>query len=80
MATRTLHCPTCGGMEVFRPLNAEERAAVREERKDPRYYVDDLWRCTAKGCLTYYPHLRKRDRGLLPEKFREEEAAAAEPK
>lgn len=76
MRTFRLACPTCGGMQVFRPLNAEEKAAVRAEKGDPRHYVDWYWRCTVKGCLTYYRHLNMSDRGTLPERFREEETAA----
>ena len=79
MTTISRMCPTCRSRQDFRRLDDAEKAAVREEKGD-RHYVHDLWRCTADRCLTYYPHLRKRDRGLLPEKFREEEAAAAEPK
>ncbi|MFE5815579.1 hypothetical protein [Streptomyces sp. NPDC056479] len=76
MRTFRLSCPTCGTMQDFRPLNGAEKAAVRAD-KGVRY-VDWYWRCTAKGCLTYYRHLNMSDRGLLPEKFREEEAAAQE--
>jgi hypothetical protein len=71
--TRTLACPTCGGMQEFRLLDAAERAAVRAERGD-RHQVDNLWRCTATGCLTYYRHLNRRDRGRLPDTFRGEAA------
>jgi hypothetical protein len=78
MRTFRLDCPTCGTMQDFRPVNDEEKAAIREERGDPRHYVDWYWRCTAKGCLSYYRHLKKSDGGLLPEKFREEEAAAGQ--
>lgn len=74
MGTRKLACPTCGTMEEFRLLTDEERAAVREA-KGERHRVDNLWRCTAKGCLSYYRHLNKHDGGLLPERFREEKAA-----
>ncbi|MEU0072368.1 hypothetical protein ABZ027_22890 [Streptomyces sp. NPDC006332] len=74
MGTRTLDCPTCGTMQEFRGLTDEEKAAIRAEKGD-RHPVDNLWRCTATGCLTYYRHLNKYDRGLLPEKFREEAAA-----
>ncbi|MFI8187473.1 hypothetical protein ACIF8T_01455 [Streptomyces sp. NPDC085946] len=77
MRTRTLSCPTCGTMQVFRPLDDEERAALRAEHGD-RYYVDWYWRCTAQGCLSYYRHLRMSDGGLLPERFRAEEAAGPE--
>ena len=61
-------------MQEFRKLHNDEKAAVREA-KGVRFFVDDLWRCTAVGCLTYFPagHLREHD--LLPEKFRKEEAA-----
>jgi hypothetical protein len=62
-------------MQEFRPLNDEEKAAVRAERGD-RHQVDNLWRCTAKGCVSYYRHLNKSDRGLLPERFRKEAAAS----
>ncbi|WP_458243781.1 hypothetical protein [Streptomyces sp. MAI_2237] len=74
MRTRTLACPTCGDMQPFRLLDEKEKAAIRAEKGDD-HQVDNLWRCTAKGCLTYYRHLNKYDRGLLPESFREEEAA-----
>ncbi|MFJ3665176.1 hypothetical protein ACIPSE_01850 [Streptomyces sp. NPDC090106] len=67
--TRSLDCPTCQGMQLFRLLNREEKAAVRAERGE-RLPVDNLWRCTAEGCLTYYPHLRKTRGLLLPERFR----------
>ncbi|MFI6852900.1 hypothetical protein [Streptomyces sp. NPDC050416] len=69
-------CRTCGTMQDFRKLNEEERAAVREEKKDPRHYVDNLWRCTVKGCLWYQPYLHTDGGGLLPERFREEAAPA----
>lgn len=75
--TRTLDCPNCRGMQEFRLLNGEEKAAIRAQKGD-RHPVDNLWRCTAKGCLTYYRHLNKGDRDLLPERFREEEGAATE--
>jgi len=78
MRTFRLSCPTCRTMQDFRPLNDEEKAAVRKDKGDDRYRVDNLWRCTAKGCLTYYRHLNKYDRGLLPERFREEKAAEPE--
>ncbi|MFD4410054.1 hypothetical protein [Streptomyces sp. NPDC058475] len=74
MRTRTLDCPTCGTMQVFRLLTDEEKAAIRSEKGD-RHQVDNLWRCTAKGCLSYYRHLNKSDSDRLPEKFRDEEAA-----
>ncbi|MFI6008774.1 hypothetical protein ACIBAG_08065 [Streptomyces sp. NPDC051243] len=75
MGTRVLDCPKCGTMQVFRELNKEERAAVRAEMKNPRYYVDNLWRCTAKGCRTYFPQFHKAGYGLLPEEFGDEAAA-----
>ncbi|MET9392253.1 hypothetical protein ABZY20_17955 [Streptomyces sp. NPDC006624] len=75
MATRVLDCPNCGTMQVFRVLNRDEREAVRAERKDPRSYVDNLWRCTAPGCRTYYPQFHKGGHALLPERFGEEPAA-----
>ncbi|MCD9872326.1 hypothetical protein [Streptomyces guryensis] len=71
---RDRECPTCGSMQEFRRLHDDEKAAVRE-RKGARYFVDDLWRCTAVGCLTYFPAGRRHEHGLLPEKFRKEEAA-----
>ena len=69
-------CRTCGTMQDFRKLNEEERAAVRAEKKDPRHYVDNLWRCTAQGCLWYQPYLHTNGGGLLPERFKEEAATA----
>ncbi|MFH0518163.1 hypothetical protein ACHBTE_13395 [Streptomyces sp. M41] len=75
MATRTLDCPTCGTMQAFRLLDPAEKAAVRE-KEGPGFYVGNLWRCTAKGCLTYYPQFHKAGHGRLPERFAEEEAAA----
>ncbi|MGW6472305.1 hypothetical protein [Streptomyces nigra] len=75
MRTRRLDCPTCGTMQVFRFLEKDEKAWVRE-KEGPNFYVDNLWRCTAKGCLTYYPHMNKGGYGRLPEKFLEEETAA----
>lgn len=74
MRTRTLDCPTCRTMQVFRFLDDAEKAAVRE-KEGPRFFVGNLWRCTAKGCLTYYAQFHKAGYGLLPERFREEEAA-----
>ncbi|MBC9724470.1 hypothetical protein [Streptomyces sp. TRM68367] len=67
-------CPTCRAWHDFRKLDAEEKAAVREERGE-RHYVDDLWRCTAPGCLWYQPYLNKAG-GRLPERFREKPADA----
>ncbi|MFG2552849.1 hypothetical protein [Streptomyces sp. NPDC048581] len=75
---RSRACPNCGTMQEFQKLDGAEKAAVRE-KKGARHYVDDLWRCTAVGCLTYFPAGRLRDHDLLPEKFRKEEAAATEP-
>ncbi|WSQ09247.1 hypothetical protein OG604_16520 [Streptomyces sp. NBC_01231] len=77
MGTRTLDCPTCRSMQEFRLLNDEEKAAIRAEKGDG-HHVDNLWRCTAKGCLTYYRHLKKSDRGRLPDRFGEEAAAAGQ--
>ena len=77
MRTFRLSCPTCGTMQDFRLVNDEEKAAIRADKGD-RYQVDNLWRCMAKGCLTYYRHLNKYDRGSLPARFGEEEAAAKE--
>ncbi|MEU5316473.1 hypothetical protein AB0G67_07070 [Streptomyces sp. NPDC021056] len=74
MGTRKLACPTCGTMEDFRLLTEAEKTAVRED-KGAGYRVDNLWRCTAEGCLSYYRHLNKNDGGRLPDKFREEKAA-----
>ncbi|WP_406329987.1 hypothetical protein [Streptomyces sp. NBC_00203] len=74
MRTRSLDCPTCGTMQDFRLLTDKEKAAIRSKKGD-RHQVDNLWRCTAKGCLSYYRHLNKGDRGVLPEEFREEKAA-----
>jgi len=74
MGTRTLDCPTCRTMQEFRLLTDEEKAAIRADKGD-RHHVDNLWRCTAKGCLTYYRHLNKGDRGRLPDRFGEEAAA-----
>lgn len=69
MKKKSKACPTCGGMQDFRPLNDEERAAVREQKKIN--YVHDYWRCTAAGCLSFQRYDKKSDNGLLPEKFRE---------
>lgn len=63
MFFRDKHCPTCGGMQVFRKLDAKERAAVREEHP----YGHDLWRCTAEGCRWYQPWGRQSGGGRLPE-------------
>jgi hypothetical protein len=60
-------------MQEFRKLHDDERAAVREKKGD-RYFVDDLWRCTAASCLTYYPAGRLGDHDVLPERFRGEQA------
>lgn len=58
-------------------MNGAEKAAVREE-KGARHYVDDLWRCAVKGCVRYQPAYNAGGGGDLPEKFREEKAAASE--
>ena len=73
---RDRECPTCGSMEKFRLLNAEEKAAVRED-KGARFFVGNLWRCPAVGCRTYFPAGRRHEHGLLPEKFRMEKEEAA---
>ncbi|MFF4354296.1 hypothetical protein [Streptomyces sp. NPDC001530] len=65
-------CPTCRSRQNFRKLNAQEKVAVRAEKGD-RHFVDNLWRCTAKGCLWYQPYLHTRGGDCLPEKFREPE-------
>ncbi|MDT7842310.1 hypothetical protein [Streptomyces justiciae] len=70
------HCPTCRSRQDFRKLNDDEKAWVRAEGS--RSYVDNLWRCTAVGCLTYFRIGRINDRGLLPEKFKKEPPADAE--
>jgi hypothetical protein len=70
-------CPNCRGMQDFRRMVAAEKAAVRE-KEGPRYFVGDLWRCDVKGCVRYQPYFSKRNGGDLPEKFREEKAAAPE--
>ncbi|MDN0196854.1 hypothetical protein [Streptomyces sp. S.PNR 29] len=67
-------CPTCRAWHGFRKLNAEEKAAVRAAKGD-RHYVDDLWRCSAEGCLWYQPYFHTRGGDVLPERFREEAAA-----
>ncbi len=66
-------CPTCRRRQKFRPLNPAERAAVRE-KKGARFFVGNLWRCTAKGCLWYQPHLNRGKGDLLPETFQDETA------
>jgi hypothetical protein len=58
-------------------LDAGEKGAVREA-KGARHYVGNLWRCTVKGCLWYQPVHHAKGGGQLPEKFREEKAAASE--
>jgi len=68
-------CPNCLGWQDFCLLNSAEQGAVREER-GARHYVGDLWRCTVKGCVRYQPAYHARGGGDLPEKFREEKAAA----
>ncbi|MGW2519210.1 hypothetical protein ACWC09_19780 [Streptomyces sp. NPDC001617] len=75
--TRTRACPNCGSMQEFRKLHDDEKAAVREA-KGARHFVDDLWRCTAAGCRTYFRAGHLHDRGLLPEKFGNEKEEAAE--
>ncbi|MGW3092313.1 hypothetical protein ACWDCC_02595 [Streptomyces sp. NPDC001102] len=75
--TRSRACPKCGGMQEFRKLDAGEKAAVREAR-GPRHFVDDLWRCTATGCRTYFRAGHLHDRGLLPEKFVNEKEESTE--
>ncbi|MGV9454813.1 hypothetical protein [Streptomyces sp. NPDC003635] len=77
MRTRTLDCPTCGSMQAFRFLDDREKAALRK-REGPQLFLDNLWRCTAAGCLTYYPQFNKAGYGRLPEEFREE-GTATEP-
>lgn len=74
---RSRACPTCGTMQEFRKLDDKERAAVRAAKGD-RHFVNDLWRCTAVGCLTYFRAGNLGDRDLLPETFRKEEAATEE--
>ena len=74
--TKSRACPTCGGMQDFRPLNAAEKAAVRAE-KGERHYVHDYWRCTVAGCLWYQRYDKRSDGGFLPETFREEPAKPA---
>ncbi|MFI6486400.1 hypothetical protein [Streptomyces sp. NPDC050564] len=64
-------CPTCGSRQDFRKLNDAEKAAVRAE-KGERHFVNNLWRCTAKGCLWYQPYLHTRGGDRLPEKFRDD--------
>ena len=51
--------------ERFRLLTNAEKAAVRE-KKGPRFFVGNLWRCTAKGCLWYQPHLNRGKGERLP--------------
>ncbi|KUO22027.1 hypothetical protein [Streptomyces dysideae] len=70
-------CLTCRSRQKFQKLNSDEKAAVRAEKGD-RYYVDNLWRCTAVGCRWYQPYLHRGGGGLLPEEFRIEEAAATD--
>ncbi|MBY8345032.1 hypothetical protein LXH13_14700 [Streptomyces spinosirectus] len=65
-------CPTCRSRQRFRRLNAAEKAAVREKR-GPRFFVGNLWRCTAEKCLWYQPYLNRGQGDLLPEGFRGEE-------
>ncbi|WP_435210650.1 hypothetical protein [Streptomyces sp. bgisy034] len=77
MRTRTPDCPTCGTMQIFRFPDREERAAVRE-KEGPGFFSGNLWRCTGKGCLTYYPQFDNAGYGRLPEKFLAEETAAGE--
>lgn len=77
MVVRRKWCPNCRGMQDFRKMVAAEKAAVREE-KGPRHFVHDLWRCDVKGCVWYQPWFSTRGGGDLPEKFREEKAAAPE--
>jgi len=66
-------CPTCRSRQMFRRLDDAEKAAVREKR-GPRFFVGDLWRCTADKCLWYQPYLNRRKGDLLPESFRKETA------
>ncbi|MGW3290854.1 hypothetical protein ACWDR3_40090 [Streptomyces sp. NPDC001002] len=70
-------CRNCLGWQDFQMMNGAEKAAVREE-KGARHYVDDLWRCAVKGCVRYQPAYNAGGGGDLPEKFREEKAAASE--
>jgi len=63
-------CPTCRSRQRFRQLNDKEKAAVRE-KKGPTFFVGNLWRCTAKGCLWYQPHLNRGKGERLPEEYGE---------
>ncbi|MDG9721432.1 MULTISPECIES: hypothetical protein [unclassified Streptomyces] len=69
---KSLACPTCGGMQDFRPLDDAERSAVKEQLKIP--YVHDYWRCDVAGCLRFQRWDKRRDGGLLPERFRRQAA------
>ncbi|MCX5420829.1 hypothetical protein [Streptomyces sp. NBC_00078] len=63
-------CPTCRSRQRFRLLTNAEKAAVRK-KKGPRFFVGNLWRCTAKGCLWYQPYLNRGGGERLPEEFGE---------
>ena len=73
MFFRDKHCRTCGGSrpQVFRPLNAQEKAALNVSR-------GDLWRCTADGCRWYQPWYNQGAGGLLPEELKIQAAAPSE--
>lgn len=66
--TKSRACPTCGGMQDFRPLNDAERAVVRHLKKIA--YVHDYWRCGVAGCLRFQRYDKLSDGGLFPEEFR----------
>jgi hypothetical protein len=72
--TRVRWCPTCRKNQEFRKLREDEKAAVRE-KKGGRHFVNDLWRCTATGCVTYFRAGHLSDHDALPEKFRAETTA-----
>ncbi|GAA3823979.1 hypothetical protein GCM10022403_066800 [Streptomyces coacervatus] len=67
------HCPTCpgSGTQVFRPLNTEERKAVKPEHRQ----LTDLWRCTAVDCRWYQRWSKQSDGGQLPEDLKNPGAA-----
>ncbi|AVH58734.1 MULTISPECIES: hypothetical protein [Streptomyces] len=66
--TKSKACPTCGGMQDFRPLTDAEKVAVQTIKKI--VYVHDYWRCAVAGCLWFQRYDKRSDGGFLPEEFR----------
>ncbi|MEV0320364.1 hypothetical protein ACIBKX_05065 [Streptomyces sp. NPDC050658] len=63
MASKTKDCPSCGGMQEFRPLTELEKELVRTLKG--KQYVDDYWRCARPGCLRFQRWNDKGDGGYL---------------